>query len=249
MSYLGNRDRAPSWFLNGWEQWTELGSPLMYRYWWKHTVAFVLLALVPMAVIRLFAGWQLRDLGIRLRGSGREFVLVRGLGAVFVPVVWLASDLPSFRHTYPLIPAAADSAPLFRAHHGYFLLKWFAWEFFFRGLLLFGFERYIGSTAVLLSTLPFVVMHYAKPPVEMLSAVGAGFILCGIALRSRSILPGVLLHSLVALSTALPAPAVLVANHRMAQLRLLRLDGLADSRRRDLAWRAGRISSRRWSCS
>ena len=150
--------------------------------------------------MRLFAGWQLRDLGIRLPGSSREFILVLGLWVVFIPVVWLISDLPSFQHTYPQVPAVADSATLFWAHHGHHLLYWFAWKFFFRGLLLFGFERYIGSTAVLLSTFPFVVMHYGKPPLEMLSAIAAGFILCGIALRSRSILPGVLLHSLVALS-------------------------------------------------
>jgi len=152
--YLGRGERAPSWFVNGWEQWTAFGSLLMYRYWWKHTVAFVLLALVPIAVMRLFAGWQLRDLGIPLPGSSREFILVLGLWVVFIPVVWLISDLPSFQHTYPQVPAVADSATLFWAHHGHHLLYWFAWKFFFRGLLLFGFERYIGSTAVLLSTFP-----------------------------------------------------------------------------------------------
>jgi membrane protease YdiL (CAAX protease family) len=43
-------------------------------------------------------------------------------------------------------------------------------------------------------------MHYAKPPVEMMAAILAGFILCGIAMRSRSILPGVVLHWLVQMS-------------------------------------------------
>jgi len=131
--HLGHRDRAPFWFLEGWDQWTEFGSPLIYRYWWQHTVAFVLLAPVPMAVMRVFAGWRLRDLGIRLRGSGRECMLALGLWAAFVPVVRLVSGLPDFQHTYPQVPAAADSAPLFWAHHGYYFFYWFAWEFFFEG--------------------------------------------------------------------------------------------------------------------
>ncbi len=41
-------------------------------------------------------------------------------------------------------------------------------------------------------------MHIGKPEAEVLGAVVAGLVLCYLAMRSRSIWPGVLLHSLVA---------------------------------------------------
>jgi membrane protease YdiL (CAAX protease family) len=77
-------------------------------------------------------------------------------------------------------------------------VKWIAWEFFFRGFMLFGFGKDFLQRAVLVSTIPFVLMHYGKPELEMASALIAGLVLCFIALRSKSIWPGVLLHWLVA---------------------------------------------------
>jgi membrane protease YdiL (CAAX protease family) len=58
----------------------------------------------------------------------------------------------------------------------------------------------MGSRAVIVSTIPFVIMHFGKPQPEVYGSLAAGFILCWLALRSNSIWPGVLLHWLVATS-------------------------------------------------
>jgi membrane protease YdiL (CAAX protease family) len=117
-----------------------------------------------------------------------------------LPLVWLASGTPAFQKTYPLLKEAETSAFLFFGYHGYYLLKWTAWEFFFRGFMLFGFKHDIGGRAVLISTLPFVIIHMNKPEAEMLGSIIAGFALCWIALRSKSIWPGVMIHWLVAMA-------------------------------------------------
>ena len=98
----------------------------------------------------------------------------------------------------PRLPEARADAGLFALYQALYLIKWTAWEFFFRGFLLFGFKRDLGSVAVLLSTVPFALMHVGKPEAEMASAVVGGLVLCWIALRSKSIWPGVVIHSLVA---------------------------------------------------
>jgi membrane protease YdiL (CAAX protease family) len=154
--------------------------------------------IVPLLVSRFASGWGPRDLGFRVKGAHREILLALGLWLAFVPVVLFISDTPSFAAKYPRVKAIAGDGTLFVLYHGLYLVKWIAWEFFFRGYMLFGFEKDFGTRAVLISTVPFALMHVGKPELEMLAAVPAGFILCYIALRSRSIWPGVLLHWLVA---------------------------------------------------
>lgn len=192
------------WMPEAWVEWVESVTGFdnfqLARYWWKDSMCALLLMVIPLIIMRLAAGWKLRDLGFRLRGTLSEFKLVIVLWIAFLPVLWFVSDFPRFEKTYPQVRAIQTDGLMFVAHHAYYIVYWMGWEFFFRGLLLFGFERDYQSKAVLLSTFPFVVMHYGKPPIEMMAAILAGFILCGIALRSRSILPGVLLHWLVQMS-------------------------------------------------
>jgi membrane protease YdiL (CAAX protease family) len=60
--------------------------------------------------------------------------------------------------------------------------------------LLFGFEKHIGLAAVWVSTIPFVAAHLGKPIPEVVASVFFGVLLCWVALRARSIWPGVALH-------------------------------------------------------
>ena len=120
------------------------------------------------------------------------------LWLIFVPVIWYFSSTPSFAAYYPRLKAARADAGLFFLYQAYYLVKWTAWEFFFRGFMLFGFRRDLGASAILISTIPFVIMHVGKPEAEVFSAFVGGMILCAIALKSRSIWPGVIIHSMVA---------------------------------------------------
>jgi uncharacterized protein len=197
---MGKRRWAPQWWLETMQDWTGFSDLQLFRYWWKESACMVLLMLIPMMLMRLCAGWKPQRLGFRICGTRQEFLLIFLLWLAFLPVLSVVSDLPDFARKYPQVRASQTDLAIFIAHHSYYLIYWTAWEFFFRGLLLFGFERDYGSKAVLLSTFPFVLMHYAKPPMEMMMAIFASFILCGIALRSRSIWPGVILHWLVQMS-------------------------------------------------
>ncbi|HEY8427413.1 MAG TPA: CPBP family intramembrane glutamic endopeptidase, partial [Sandaracinaceae bacterium] len=137
-------------------------------------------------------------LGLGLRGAGRETFVAIALWAVMIPIVWAVHDTESFASTYPRFRPARDSMELYLLYEGFYLVKWIAWEFFFRGFLLFGYAKDCFSRAVLLSTIPFVLMHFGKPEAEVFGSLVAGLVLCYIAMRSKSIWPGVLLHWLVA---------------------------------------------------
>ncbi len=188
-------DRAPDWFVGGAPAWTGLEhKPKFHRHLWGHLSAAVMLMGVPLLYAWAFEGLRPHDLGFRLRGTRREFGVVLGLWLALLPVLWFVSRTEAFSRFYPRLPAASRDPQLFVLYESVYLLKWTAWEFFFRGFLLFGLARDLRGAAVLVSTVPFALMHIGKPELEMLGAVPAGFVLCALAWSSRSIWPGVLLH-------------------------------------------------------
>jgi membrane protease YdiL (CAAX protease family) len=76
-----------------------------------------------------------------------------------------------------------------------FLLYFAGWEFLWRGYMLFGLRRHMGDgAAVLAQMLPFVLLHFGKPPAETFGAVAAGVVLGALALRTRSFWYGAAVH-------------------------------------------------------
>lgn len=194
----GGGPDAPEWFLRGSTELLGIELVELHQHLWSHASAVVLLMVVPLLVCFFGEGWTPRDLGFRLKGAGPELAVVLGLWVVMLPLVWLVHDLPAFDRVYPRLEAEENDAGLFFLFEGFYLIKWIAWEFFFRGFMLFGFSKDFFRRSILISTIPFTLMHYGKPEIEMASAVIAGLVLCFIALKGRSIWPGVLLHWLVA---------------------------------------------------
>jgi membrane protease YdiL (CAAX protease family) len=194
----GGGSDAPGWFLERSRELFDVDDAVFHQHLWAHTSAVVLLMVVPLLACFAIEGWTPRDLGFRVRGAGLEVLVALGMWAVMIPVIWLVHDTPSFAATYPRLPSARHSMELYFLYEGLYLVKWIAWEFFFRGFMLFGFGKDFLQRSVLISTIPFTLMHYGKPELEMASALLAGLVLCFIALRSKSIWPGVLLHWLVA---------------------------------------------------
>ncbi len=196
----GDFGSMPAWFLAKSQAVTGIEHVRFHEHGWSHLVALLVLMLVPLGLMWALGKMGPVKLGLGVRGAHREILFVLGLWAAFLPVIWLVSGTEAFARTYPRFEPAAASLAMFAAYEGFYLVKWISWEFFFRGFMLFGFERIVGSRAVIVSTLPFVIMHFGKPEAEVLGSVFAGFILCFIALRSRSIWPGVILHWMVATS-------------------------------------------------
>lgn len=115
--------------------------------------------------------------------------------------LFAASFLPSFQQTYPFvyIPKGHQFAEiLFYWEIGYFC-QFIAVEYFFRGFLLFAFEESLGKAAVLVPIMPYVMIHFGKPFPETIGAIVAGLVLGTMALRSRSIVPGIFVHFSIAI--------------------------------------------------
>lgn len=155
---------------------------------------FVCLFIVPALITKLVLKRSLADVGLR-GGDWREQAKYFALfGGVTIPAILIASRLGDFRGYYGQYIWARTDIPLLTV----FMLGWgvyfFAWEFFFRGFLLQMLGERFGVAAIVLQTMPFVMMHFAKPELESIAAIIAGMALGWWAWRTRSFIGAWLLH-------------------------------------------------------
>jgi membrane protease YdiL (CAAX protease family) len=128
-----------------------------------------------------------------------------------VPAVYLASRSSAFAGSDPLggqgavtlrgVAGGKDqvSLPLFASYESAYFLYFVSWEFLFRGWMLNGLlGRFGRAGAVLIPTVPFVLMHLGKPELEAFGSILAGIALGVMALRTRSFWYGALVHGVIA---------------------------------------------------
>ncbi|MEK6222656.1 MAG: CPBP family intramembrane metalloprotease [Chloroflexota bacterium] len=68
------------------------------------------------------------------------------------------------------------------------------WEFFFRGWILFGYQKKFGDHAVWLQAVPFALAHIGKPEAETISTIFGGFLFGLVAWRTKSFVYPFLIH-------------------------------------------------------
>jgi membrane protease YdiL (CAAX protease family) len=188
--YLGDRHTFSQWFpRTGKDPYYELKGFAWWSGW--RLVGYVVL---PMLVIACLPGERIRDYHVSLRGFFKHLWLYAVMFALILPAVIVASTTDSFRHTYPFYRNANRSQFDLWAWQALYAVQFISLEFFFRGFLLQGLRRALGSNAIFVMIVPYCMIHYGKPMTETLGAIGAGVILGTLAMRTRSIWGGVLIH-------------------------------------------------------
>jgi membrane protease YdiL (CAAX protease family) len=70
----------------------------------------------------------------------------------------------------------------------------FAWEFLFRGFLLFGLKEKLKESSILVQMVPFVLVHFGKPEIETISTILTGIYFGYVAYRGNSYWPAFIIH-------------------------------------------------------
>lgn len=145
-------------------------------------------------------GWpgRIGDYHLSIRQFASHLWIYVVLFLCVLPAVLYASTTAAFRETYPFYRFASRSAFDLWTWEALYAAQFVALEFFFRGFILHGLRRPLGSNAVFVMIVPYCMIHYGKPLPETLGAIGAGLILGTLAMRTRSIWGGVLIHIAVA---------------------------------------------------
>ena len=150
--------------------------------------ALVYFGVLPVLTIIIFLRKNPLSYGFRL-GNWKVWglhVIVAFL--VCIPVLFISSRLSSLTGYYTI--------------EGFSLLKYsletivymLAWEFLFRGFLLFGLKEKLGELSILVQIIPFVLLHFGKPEIETISTILVGIYLGYVCYRGNSYWPAVLMH-------------------------------------------------------
>lgn len=167
-------------------------------YWASWGFLFYLAA--PLAIVRFVFRESPARYGFRFYLTRRTALLYAGLVLFMIPFLYWASAQPGFLRRYPFIDYDGGAPPIIIIWEIVYLSRFVALEFFFRGYMLFGLEEKLGTwNAVAATVIPYAVMHFAKPFPEAVGSILAGAALGYIALRTRTIIGGVIMHSSVAL--------------------------------------------------
>jgi membrane protease YdiL (CAAX protease family) len=180
--------------------WLKLGKyDELFGYCWWVFARVLGYVLVPFPLWKLlFPNDSLLDMGLRIRGFGKH-VWIYGLClAVVVPVMLIVASQPDFGTYYPFYKQSSRSWFDFLAWEAIYWLQFFALELFFRGFMLGAMRQTLGASAIFVMAVPYCMIHYGKPYLETHGAIVAGVVLGSLAMRTRSIYAGFLVHVTVA---------------------------------------------------
>jgi len=161
---------------------------------------FILMGLLPVAVLLFIFKEPLRNYGLTVGDWRKGFPLTIFLIIVIAGLMlYPSSQTVDFRNIYPFDKGAGESIfsfLRFEILRGLFFYT--AWEFFFRGFLLFGLRTFVGDwIAICIQTIPSCLWHIGLPTGEIFASIVAGILFGIIAVRTNSILWVFLLHYLI----------------------------------------------------
>jgi membrane protease YdiL (CAAX protease family) len=193
--YEGDR----SFWENHFSEGIEYGQMyLWYKWLYHHLASLVLLAIVPMILIRLSFREKLADYGWQW-GDWRFGIKATAITFVIMPFLVYNSSLKpdhfAFYHDGFPLELATSSIGLFLLWGLSYLPHYVGWEFFFRGYVQFGFGNKYGIFAgIMVQVLMTTLMHIGKPEAETWGAAIGGIYMGLLAYRTKSIAWPLIFH-------------------------------------------------------
>lgn len=168
---------------------------------------FILLFAIPFVFILLSFPQPLET----LRGLGLQFgnyklgVMIILIGIPITAVLaYISAKDPEIKEQYPFSKKACENPRKFVLYEiSYLIFYYSAWEFTFRGVLLFTLIELMGENstgiivAILIQTIIATVYHLGHPRMEILGALLGSIIFGIIAYSTHSILYTIFLHALI----------------------------------------------------
>jgi len=177
---------------------TQFFSLISYIWWtlW-HIIGYLIL---PFLVIKYILRESIIDMGWRLADTSKHW---RGYALLISPIlffIFLVSFRGDFLNHYPFYRLASRSWLDLITWECLYLIQFLSLEFFFRGFIVNGLRPALGANAIWIMCVPYLMIHLPKLWLEATGAILFGLFLGILAIRSRSIWGGFLVHAGIAVT-------------------------------------------------
>lgn len=179
---------------NLFETFQDFTQPYLIEFIYWFVGDFLTFFLLGILIIKLFLKENLKDYGLQFGDYKTGLKYSSLFLLVMIILIWIVSATPAFAEKYPHLTDAKSNWNIFLIYELGMLLYMFAWEFIWRGFMLFGLEKNFGYYSVLLQMIPFVILHNGKPFLETFGAIFGGIALGILALKTRSFYYCVVTH-------------------------------------------------------
>jgi membrane protease YdiL (CAAX protease family) len=152
--------------------------------WISSLIYFAILPIITIVILRR----NPLDFGLRLGNFKVWSFYVVATIIIALPILYLASRSSQLSNYYTVPQFDAVKYPLET------VVYLFAWEFIFRGFLLFGLKDKLKEGSILVQMIPFVLVHFGKPEIETISTILTGLYFGFVAYRGNSYWPAFIIH-------------------------------------------------------
>lgn len=167
---------------------------------WRYSGVFFY-ALLPSAVIFLVFDHSISFYGVSFINLGESLIWSAALGALVILMQSRSARQPENTKQYPQIKSDRWNTRLVVKNSLGWFIYLFAYEYMYRGILLFGLIDYFGTwPAIMVNTIVYSLAHIPKGNREAVAAIPFGILLCVLTLRTGTIWIAVMVHLALALS-------------------------------------------------
>ena len=150
--------------------------------------SLIYFAVLPILTITIILRRNPLDFGLRLGNFKVWGFYVIATLIVALPILYIASRSSVLAEYYTIqqfdaVKYCLETIPYL-----------FAWEFLFRGFLLFGLKEKLKESSILVQMIPFVLVHFGKPEIETISTILTGIYFGYVAYRGNSYWPTFIIH-------------------------------------------------------
>ena len=161
----------------------------------------VLFGLIPVLFLWMLPGYTISQLGLNVNRFAGSLIWIIILGVFLISMNFFLIRNPKNLKNYPQIQKESWNIYLILIN----TLSWagylFAYEFMFRGLLLFPLVNHLGIVAaIIINTILYSATHFYKGIQEVIGAIPLGIVLCLLTIEYGNIWIAFFAHLWLALS-------------------------------------------------
>lgn len=161
----------------------------------------VLFGLIPVLLLRVLPGYTISQVGLNMNRFAGSLLWIVILGAFLISMNFFLTRNSKSSKNYPQIQKESWNFYLILIN----TLSWagylFAYEFMFRGLLLFPLVNHLGIVAaIIINTILYSATHFHKGVQEVIGAIPLGIVLCLLTIEYGNIWIAFFAHLCLALS-------------------------------------------------